>query len=79
MRSTKTHSKTLKKKLNKCKNIFYAYNDIQFRFGDVLDNRSDIVEIKCNVRIDCKLGNNYTIDLNKKNLNKLIILIEFVV
>ena len=40
-----TRTKTLKKKLKKCKNIFYAYNDIQFRFGDVLDNRSDVVEI----------------------------------
>ena len=42
MRNINTHSKALKKKLKKCKNIFYAYNDIQFRFCDVLDSRSDV-------------------------------------
>jgi len=62
MRNVNTRTKTLKKKLKKCKNIFYAYNDIQFRFGDVLDSRSDVVEIKCNVRIDCELGDNFTTD-----------------
>lgn len=54
---------TIKKKLNKCKNIFYAYNDIQFRYGEVLDKRSDIVEIRCNVKLDgFILGDNYTTD-----------------
>ena len=62
MRNSKSHTITLKKKLNKCKGTFYAYNDIQFRYGDVLDKREDILEIKCNVRIDCELGNNYTTD-----------------
>lgn len=38
MRNTKTHNKKIKK-LNKCKTLFHAYNDIQFRFGDVLDEQ----------------------------------------
>ena len=63
MRNTKTHNKTIKKKLNKCRTIFHAYYDIHFRYGDVLDKRSDIVEIKCNVKlIGCSLGDNYTTD-----------------
>jgi len=62
MRNINTRTKTMKKRLKKCKTIFYAYNDIQFKYGDVLDDRSDISEIKCNVRIDCELGNNYTTD-----------------
>ena len=41
MRNTKTHNKTIKKKLNKCRTIFHAYNDIQFRYGEVLDKRED--------------------------------------
>ena len=63
MRNSKTRTKTIKKKLNKCKNIFYAYNDIQFRYGDVLDKREDILEIRCNVKLDgFILGDSYTID-----------------
>ena len=49
---TKTHNKTIKKKLNKCKTIFHAYNDRQFRYGEVLDKREDILEIRCNVKLD---------------------------
>ena len=37
MRNTKTHNKTIKKKLNKCRTIFHAYNDILFRYGNVLE------------------------------------------
>ena len=63
MRNSKSHTITLKKKLNKCKGTFYAYNDIQFRYGDVLDKREDILEIRCNVKFEgCELGDNYTTD-----------------
>ena len=74
MRNSKAHTKTLKKKLNKCKTIFYAYNDVQFKYGDVLDNRKDIVEIKCNVKIDCELGDSYTSDFYcvKENVEIMI-------
>ena len=32
MRNTKTPNKTIKKRLNKCRTIFHAYNDTQFRY-----------------------------------------------
>jgi hypothetical protein len=63
MRNKNTHSITLKKKLNKCKTVFYAYNDLQYKYGDNLDADTTITEIKCNVQIDeCELGDNYTTD-----------------
>ena len=62
MRNIKTHSKTMKKKLNKCKTIFYAYNELQFKYGNFLDEKDNVSEFKCNVRINCSLGDNYTTD-----------------
>ncbi|MBD5584212.1 MAG: hypothetical protein HDQ88_03950 [Clostridia bacterium] len=63
MRNKSTHSVTLKKKLNKCRCIFYAYNDLQYKYGEYLDGNNDIAEIKCNVSIDeCELGDTYTTD-----------------
>ena len=78
MRNTKTHSKTMKKKLNKCRNIFYAYNDIQFKYGDVLDQRNDILEIKCNVKVNCELGDTYTTDFYCVKTNGEIMIRECV-
>ena len=56
MRNSHTRTKTLKKKLSKCKNIFYAYSDAQYKYGDVLDKREDVLEIRCNLRLaGCEL------------------------
>lgn len=63
MRNKNTHSVTLKKKLSKCNGIFYAYNDLQYKYGEQLDGNNEIAEIKCNVPIDeCELGDTYTTD-----------------
>lgn len=63
MRNIKTHSVTYKKKLNKCKTIFKAYNPIQFSYGNELDSNSEIAEIKCNVPIEVnQLEGNFTTD-----------------
>jgi hypothetical protein len=63
MRNKKTHSTTVKKRLDKCKNIFRAYSEIQLRYGESLDIRSDIVEIKANYELkDFQLGDNYSTD-----------------
>ena len=63
---------TIEKKLNKCRTIFHVYNDIQFRYGEVLDKRSDIVEIRCNVKIvGYQLGDNYTTDFNLSQTNSI--------
>lgn len=63
MRNSKTRSKTMKCKLEKCKSTFYAYNDIQYMFGKVVDTWSNIIEIKANVKLDdFILGDSYTTD-----------------
>ena len=63
MRNIKTHSKSIKKKLNKCSDVFIAFNEIQYQYGCELDLNDEIKEIKCNVRlIDFELGDNYTSD-----------------
>lgn len=62
MHNTKTHTVIFKKKLNKCKDIFKAHNELQFKYGEQLDKRSDIAEIKCNVPIDCELEGKFTTD-----------------
>lgn len=63
MRNTKTHTAVIKKKLTKCKDIFKAHSELQFRYGEQLDSRNDIAEIKCNVPINCELEGNFTTDL----------------
>ena len=63
MRNSKTHSVTMKKKLIKCQSVFNAYNEIQYAYGDVLDNNTEVVDIKCNVKlIGCPEGEHYTTD-----------------
>ena len=63
MHNSNTRSKTIKKKLNKCKYTFYAYSDLQFHYGNTLDLNEDIIEIKCNVKlVGCDLGDSFTSD-----------------
>jgi len=79
MRNKNTHSVTLKKKLDKCKSIFYAYNDLQFKYGDTLDANSEIAEIRCNVNIDdCELGDSFTTDFYCVKTNGDILIRECV-
>ena len=49
MRNSKTHSITLKRQLNKCKTIFYAFSELQYAYGGRLDNDPDIAEIRYNL------------------------------
>ena len=63
MRNKNTHSITLKKKLKKCADVFYAYHELQFKYGDRLDADPQIAEIKCNVPIEQdELDGSYTTD-----------------
>ncbi len=63
MRNSKTHSVTMKKKLNKCKTVFSAYNDIQYKYGVQLDSNQEIANIECNVKlVGCTEGDYYTTD-----------------
>ena len=43
MRNKKTHSLTFKKKLNKSKSIFRAYNELRFKYGEELDSMMDML------------------------------------
>ena len=60
MRNSNTRSKTFKKKLNKSKKIFYAFSELQYRYGEILDTKDEISEIKANIKLD--LEDNYTSD-----------------
>jgi len=63
MRNSKTHSVTIKKKLDKCQSVFHAFNEIQYTYGIKLDGNTDIVDFKCNVKlIGCSEGEQYTTD-----------------
>ncbi len=63
MRSSKTHSVTIKKQLSKCRSVFNSYNNIQYAYGIKLDSNADITDIKCNVKLSgCSEGENYTTD-----------------
>jgi len=79
MRNKNTHSVTLKKKLNKCKSIFYAYNDLQYKYGDYLDGNGEIAEIKCNIPIETdELEGSYTTDFYCVKANGEILVRECV-
>ena len=61
MRNSKTHSITLKKKLEKSQSTFIAYNELQYAFGIKLDSNPNIVEIQFNVKLKgCPEGEHYT-------------------
>ena len=75
MRNSNSHTRTIKTKLDKSKNIFHAYSDIQFKYGKKLDKDSEVVEIKTNVKlVGCELGDNYTTDFycTKKNGDRFV-------
>lgn len=79
MRNSKTHSKTLKRRLTKSQTIFYAYNDIQYAYGIKLDSNPDVVDIKCNVKlIGCPEGEHYTTDFYCTKINGEIMVRECV-
>ena len=63
MRNSKTHSQTIKCKLPKCSLVFYAYSDLQLKYGKELSTREDILEFKTNVKLeDFPLGDSFTTD-----------------
>ena len=63
MRNSRTHSQTIKKKLAKCSRVFYAYTNLQLKYGELLSKRNDVQEFKANVKLDgFLLGDSYTTD-----------------
>jgi hypothetical protein len=62
--NSNSRSKTIKKKLNNCNNRFFAYSNLQFAYGNILDSNNEITEIKANVKLTgCDLGDSYTTDI----------------
>ena len=63
MRNANTRTTTIKKRLDKCKNVFYAYSELQSKYGELLSERNDVQEFKVNVKLDgLPLGDSYTTD-----------------
>ena len=52
MRKKDFKGKVEKKSLSKCKSVCKTYDPIQSAYADVLEEREDIVEIRCNVVLD---------------------------
>lgn len=64
MRNERTRSRTIRKRIGKCRGIFRAFNEIQLRYAEKLDQREDIKTIECNVRlVGLSIGEGYTSDL----------------
>ena len=63
MRNSKTRTSTIKSKLPKCSSVFYAYSELQHKYGELLSKRDDVLEFKANVKLeDFPLGDSYTTD-----------------
>ena len=63
MRNRNNHSVTFKKKLVKSKKLFRAFSELQCKFGEMLDQDKDILEINSNVLLsEFELGDSYTTD-----------------
>ena len=63
MRNSNTRVSTIKKRLSKCADIFYAYNSLQDKYGELLSRRDNVLEFKANIKLeDFPLGTTYTTD-----------------
>ena len=75
MRNRNSHSLTIKKKLNKSSGVFRAYNELQLKYGELLDEKEEIIEIKFNVLLKgFELGDSFTSDFVclKKNGSTMV-------
>lgn len=52
MRKKNFKGRCEKKHVSKCKDLFRSYDAVQSSYVDVINERNDIVEIKCNVPLD---------------------------
>ena len=63
MRNRNNHDITFKKKLAKCSRVFRAFSDLQLKYGELLDQNIEILEIKANVLLKgFELGETFTTD-----------------
>ena len=52
MRKKNYKGRCEKKTIDKCKTVCKTYDPIQSAYVDILDDRNDVAEIKCNVELD---------------------------
>lgn len=52
MRNSKTHSITIKRKLPKCSTYFYAFSELQHKYGKQLSEDENVLEFKANVKLE---------------------------
>lgn len=79
MRNKKTHDVTFKKKLNKISGFFRVHGELALKFGEELDKKEDIIEIKANCSLeDFELGDNYTTDFVCTKANEELMVRECV-
>ena len=63
MRNSKTRTMTIKRKLPKCSTYFYAFSELQHKYGKQLSEDENVLEFKANVKLDdFPLGDSYTTD-----------------
>lgn len=63
MRNKNSHVVNIKRKLSKCNKIFVAFNELQLKYGETLENNEEILDIRFNVELtDFELGDNFTTD-----------------
>ena len=79
MRNINTRTRTIKKRIDRSKNILFAYSELQLRYAERLEIDSEIVDIKSNVRlVGFELGDNYTSDFYYVKSNGEIVVRECV-
>ena len=79
MRNINTRTRTIKKRIDRSKNILFAYSELQLRYAERLELNNEIVDIKANVRlIDFELGDNYTSDFYYVKSNGEVVVRECV-
>ena len=62
MRKANYKGKCQKRSMSKCTEVCRTYDEIQFAYADVLENREDVVEFTCNVSLEGLEAGAYTSD-----------------
>ena len=55
MRKKNFKGRCEKRKLSKCEGVCKTYDALQYAYADMLEADNDIVEIRCNVQLECFL------------------------
>lgn len=74
MRKKGYKGKCVKRKVEKCIDVCRTFDDIQYAYADILSDRPDVTEFRCNVPLDGLEEGEYTSDfVCKKNDGDLMV------